>query len=285
MDGRTRDRLRALNRRFYRQAADAFDTTRDHAWPGWAQIPLPVGLEESGVLRVLDVGCGNARLASALHDRIGDRFEYTGLDESPALLERARARLERLEHVRSRLLLADLLEGHPGDHLPEGPFDWVTAFGLLHHVPGRSVRVALLKALATRVAAGGLLVFTAWQFAHHERFSGRILPWSALDALGDSGGPGEGDGHGDRDGHGEGGAEAEGAIDVSSLEPGDHLLGFGDQETRLRYCHHCDEAELDALEKALPLTPLPRLSADGRSGDLNRYVMLRRDAPPDASNR
>jgi SAM-dependent methyltransferase len=252
MDPRTRDALRALDRRFYESCADAFDRTRDHAWPGWERIPLPACAGAAQPLRVLDVGCGNARLATALRGRIDRGLDYTGVDQSPRMLAHARARLAGLRGVAFTLCETDVLDGDPDAVLPEGPFDLVVAFGLLHHVPGHDARRSLLRALARRVAPGGVLAFTAWQFADRPRFARRIVPWSTLAATSAS------------------------AIDPGALEPGDHLVAFGSRGG-VRYAHHCDEAELDALEGGLPLRPLARFSADGRSGDLNRYVVLGRE--------
>lgn len=253
MDPRTRDALRALDRRFYESCADAFDRARDHAWPGWERIPLPAGAGGAAALRVLDVGCGNARFATALRGRVDRGLAYTGVDQSPGMLAHARARLARLRGVAFTLCETDVLDGDPDAILPDGPFDLVVAFGLLHHVPGHDARRSLLRALARRVAPGGVLAFTAWQFADRPRFARRIVPWSAL------------------------GATGAGAVDPAALERGDHLVAFGHGDGGLRYAHHCDESELDALEGSLPLRPLARFSADGRSGDLNRYVVLGRE--------
>jgi hypothetical protein len=47
----------------------------------------------------------------------------------------------------------------------------------------------------------------------------------------------------------------------------------------LRYCHHCDAGELEALAQAPgPASDwrLERFDADGRSGDLNHYLVWQR---------
>jgi len=297
MHAATRDRLRALNRRFYRQHAAAFDATRAHPWPGWARIPLPgrggPGSPPPRPLRVLDVGCGNGRYAEALLARLraeeaarparpatgaappGEApllLDYTGIDENATLLARARARLATISSVEGQLVESDVLSADPARMLPGGAFHLVSAFGLLHHVPGRALREALLGALAARVEPGGLLVFTAWQFADRPRFAGRTVPWSAWPAQ--ALGPIE-----------QTDLEPAGGAGPGAPEPTRPAPDAGTDETALRYCHHCSEAELDALVTALiaadpALEPLPRYSADGRSDDLNRYVLLRRPGAP-----
>ena len=68
MDATTRRLLNELNRRFYRENADAFDVTRRVPWPGWNR--LAEFLPATGPLSTLDLGCGNGRflrwLAEAL---------------------------------------------------------------------------------------------------------------------------------------------------------------------------------------------------------------------------
>lgn len=260
MDSRTRMQLRALNRRFYEKHALGFDASRDHAWPGWERLELRMPRDASAPMRVLDVGCGNARFARTLHERLGDRFRYTGVDENAALLERARDALADMTSVDAQLIRADVLDRVAGDTLPHGPFDLVVAFGLLHHVPGFEDRRSLLRALAGRLGDRGMLVVTAWQFADRTRFEKHLVPWSEQATAVDP------------------------PIDTAQLEEGDHLLSFDGDRTALRYCHHCSERELDRLAAALPLTPRPRFSADGRSGDLNRYLIFDRAPSPESRN-
>jgi tRNA (uracil-5-)-methyltransferase TRM9 len=248
MDSRTRMQLRALNRRFYERHAVAFDASRDHAWPGWQRIELPTHRDPAKPLRVLDVGCGNARFADALAERLGGGFAYTGVDENEALLARAGERLARTRSASGDLICIDILASETGETLPRGPFDLVVAFGLLHHVPGWDLRRAFVHALADRVDESGVLVVTAWQFADRSRFASHIVPESEVPA----------------------------AIDPAQFEEGDHLLPFDGDHTDLRYCHHCSEAELDQLVATIPLIPRPRFSDDGRSGDLNRYLVFER---------
>jgi len=236
MDPETRAALNALNRAFYDAEARAFSDTRDHPWPGWARLlpqlrPLPR-------LRVLDVGCGNARFARFLLEQ-GIECEYTGLDSSPALLE-----LARREVRGARLQLHDLVLDSP-ESLPIGPFELITLFGVTHHIPGEADRQTLLLSLSERLAAQGLLVFTSWQFAREERFARRVLPF---------------------DGE---------AIDPAKLEPGDQLLQWGVDGAR-RYCHATSEEERARLVAALPLELVDEYESDGRSGHLNRYDVLQR---------
>lgn len=231
MDEPTARRLNDLNRQFYQITAPDFDASRADPWPGWERL-LP---HLRAPLSVLDVGCGNGRLGAFLAQRLGPGVRYHGLDSSPALLDRARTALAEIE---TRLDVWDLLD----DPLPNGPFDLVALFGVLHHVPGADRRRALVADLAARVAPGGLLAFAAWRFYDFPRFRARIVPWP----------------------------------DEVAVEPGDYLLDWRRGERALRYCHAVDETEHAALVEAAGLAELETFCADGRPNAMNRYSLLKR---------
>ncbi len=238
VDEATALRLNDLNRQFYQSVSADFDQSRQSAWPGWRR--LLNHLPPVRPLRVLDAGCGNGRLALFLA-REGVALDYTGVDSSPALLEAGRYALADNTTVTATWIEADFIMDV--DALPAGQFDLVTLFGVLHHVPGALRREALVTALAARTAPGGLLTFTAWRFREYERFRQRIVqPPAGL-----------------------------------TLEDNEYLLDWRAGDTpALRYCHHTDDAELDALVAASGLALADAYRADGETGDLNAYRVLRR---------
>ncbi|MFN8371539.1 MAG: class I SAM-dependent methyltransferase [Anaerolineae bacterium] len=165
-------RLNAINREFYRVTADEFDATRGQAWLGWERL-LPLLTSDKRdpnvPLSVLDVGCGNGRFGVFLREH-GLNSRYHGMDNSPALLDKARAALPS-----AALELRDIVDNPPHT----GTYDLVVLFGVLHHIPGSVERQAFMRVLAQRVGAGGMLAFACWRFYEYERFRARVVPWSA----------------------------------------------------------------------------------------------------------
>jgi tRNA (uracil-5-)-methyltransferase TRM9 len=232
MNDATVKRLNQINREFYQITAASFDESRGESWPGW-DVLLPY---LNTPLSVLDVGCGNGRFGLFLAEKLDKPPIYHGIDNNPALLDRARA---ALSHLDARLENRDVITDPPN----EGAYDLVALFGVLHHVPGREQRRALMQTLAQRVAPGGYLAWAAWCFYEYERFRARIVPWP----------------------------------DDLEVEPHDYLLDWRRGERALRYCHYVDEAEHAALVAATGLTEITTYRADGRTNDINRYSLLRRE--------
>lgn len=237
MDETTRNRLLALNRDFYAREAESFSATRNHPWPGWVRVADGLA---PGRLSVLDAGCGNGRLARFLLER-DETTDYVGVDASEALIEAARAATPG-----ARFELVDLIESP--DAIPEGPFGLVAVFGLLHHLPGFDTRVRLLLQLASRLARGGRIAATCWRFGSDPRVEGRLLDW------------------GDR-------------VDPARLDPGDHLLRWGESPGVGRYCHFATDGEIDRMAKSVETEGfdlVDRFRSDGKSGDLNEYLVWER---------
>ena len=204
----------------------------------WRGWILALANTDTPICSVLDIGCGNGRFAQFLAQRQPSAFDYTGIDNNQVLLCLARARLAKLEQARVQLIERDLVE----DELPVIQAQLVALFGVLHHVAGYRQRRELLARCAELVAPGGLLIFAAWRFFEEERLRARILPWdSAL-----------------------------------PVEKNDYLLDWRRGERALRYCHYVDDAEHAELVAATGLSVQADFRADGASGTLNRYSVLKK---------
>jgi arsenite methyltransferase len=108
--------------------------------------------------RGLDVGCGPAFLACELGHEVGPSGRIVGLDESPEMLEAARARIAReglVERVEVRQGDAGRLD------FPDGSFDFITAVQVYLYV--RDVEGALAETARVLRPGGRLAVVdTDW---------------------------------------------------------------------------------------------------------------------------
>jgi tRNA (uracil-5-)-methyltransferase TRM9 len=252
MESATAGRLNALTREFYDQHAEAFANSRPRLASGVRRVLAQV---KTGA-RVLEVGCGDGKVARWLARHAAPAF-YLGVDGSQAMLERARqysaldaAKTGRQPPPAYRLgdetfVYADLAAPEWGAVLPKLPYDLILAFAVFHHLPRFETRARLMRDLAGRLAPGGRLAMSNWQFLRSPKLRQHVVPWAAL-----------------------GMSEAE-------VEPGDYLLSWERQGRRgVRYVHLLDEAEARRLAQQAGLQVLEIFSADGVSGDLAEYVVL-----------
>ena len=247
MNRATQLALNRINGRFYASIAGQWSDKRKHAWPGFERVWRSASAAVGGVpMRVLDVGCGDGRFAQFLADHSAGELSYLGIDSSPALLahaaQRALSRSYRFEQH-------DFVEA-PLELVGAG-FQLITLFGVLHHVPGRAQRNALVRALAGLLAPAGHLVFTVWRLDEDPRFAARDIAFTDYNR------------------------SAAEPLDLDQLEPGDHLLRWDDQAVTPRYCHFPDTNELNQVIAHSGLAEQERFRADGHLNRMNEYVVLR----------
>ncbi len=247
MDELVRQKLIALNRDFYERFGASFSGTRFGAQPGWQHIIHHFPRR----CTVLDLGCGNARLALFL-DASLEQVRYVGLEGSEALLAIARERTAQLAHVRAECLYADLsAKEWP---TPPLPYDVVTALAVLHHIPGFEARVAFVRTARRYLQPDGVLILSNWRFTHNERMRRKLLPWSAA------------------------------GLREADVEPGDYLLDWKKDGGGMRYVHELDASEVEAIASATGLRILEQFVADGREGDLSLYTVLAPEMPPSSDD-
>lgn len=249
--------LIALNNRFYAEHADSFSATRSAPWEGWRRLlPSIRGTAACGErpVHVLDLACGNLRFERFLLDELPDAdWKFLAIDNCADLARTDPAAEDAVPRLSFQNVdfLGELLVGcNPLAGAPAA--DLAACFGFMHHVPGRELRSGVVNALVGQTRPGGLLVLSFWQFMDDERLARKAR---AADAR-----------------------AAEAGQLAGALEAGDHFLGWQDDARALRYCHHFAESEIDDLVRGLAprAREVARFSADGKSGQLNRYVLLER---------
>ncbi|MBI3914899.1 MAG: class I SAM-dependent methyltransferase [Chloroflexi bacterium] len=212
MDATVAQRLLQVNRNFYTRFARSFSETRSEHQSNVQTIIALIGAAD----KILDIGCGNARLARGL-ERAGARVEYVGVDASAELLELAREQCAKFETVRADFRLSDLSDPAWARELGAARFDAIAALAVLHHLPGVELRARVLRDLAERLAPHGQIILTNWQFREDARMRKKIAAWDLV------------------------------GVDEQGVDPGDALLVWKRGGVGYRYCHQFDPAEIAAL--------------------------------------
>jgi tRNA (uracil-5-)-methyltransferase TRM9 len=244
VDAELVNQLLEINRRFYSQFSADFSDSRSserlniEVWRAYL----------SDNIRLLDVGCGNGRLAEAL-ERAGYTLDYLGIDNSPELIAIAEKNCAGLQHVRARFKLLDITTPNWAETLrASAPFDLVAALAVLHHIPGFDLRANVLRAVHTLLKPGGLVVLSNWQFLNDERSRKKL---ASLD-----------------------GVLVEKLMLSSRLEPGDYILDWKRGGVGYRYVHLVTEAEVENLARGSGFKVIEQFLADA---DLNLFSILERE--------
>ena len=245
-------RMAELNEEFYRENAASFSGTRHGAWPGWGRCVAGVG-EGAGKVRVLDVASGNLRFFDCLAGVVGADLDYVAVDSCDELTESASRQARECVRYQSLDVVEALLGGSLERSIDCGGRDLCVCFGFLHHVPTERLRVALMRDLLAKTRPGGVCCVSLWRFMEEPTLAERARETTA-DAVRELG------------------------IEPGQLGDGDWLLGWQGRRGSWRYCHSFSDEDVEGLVGGV--SGLARLRddfcSDGRSGKLNRYLVLER---------
>lgn len=233
--------LNALNRQFYQTLGAEFSATRRRIQPGVRHLLSQIPASAS----ILDLGCGNGKLARQLA-RQGFCGAYIGLDFSSTLLDEAKEITAREGSY--RFLQADLtsskwaqmLAGELGASNSAG-FDFILAFASLHHLPGKRLRLLVLRQARMLISPLGQFIHSEWMFLNSSRMRARILPWEKV------------------------------SLNITQVDPGDYLLDWKKGGYGLRYVHHFSSPELDELASLAGFQVKQAFLSDGEGGKLSCY--------------
>lgn len=285
MDATTIDFLRQVNNDFYVRCASSFSASRNAPWVGWRSCleaaqdcgavrlcdgpdvhlyaratAQPGAIRKSASIRVLDVACGNMRFAVFLREELrGRQIDYFAVDDCAGLVPHLPEEEGFSTCFQNLDIIGELAVGVGLSRTIDAePCDLVGCFGFFHHVPSFELRVRLIDALLQKTASGGVVCASFWQFMGDEKFVKKAEAWNskAKSELASAG------------------------LDASQLEAGDYFLGWQNEPGLWRYCHDFEELEIDALVAAAckgdKAREVARFSADGKSGAMNRYVVLQK---------
>jgi SAM-dependent methyltransferase len=260
MNPETVKRLCEINNDFYRRNAASFSQTRRSPWPGWTDCLKALRgvwaaedgrspTDERQNLSVLDLACGNLRFETFLNSALPKTtLTFYAVDNCDSIVPKT-----PYVNYQSLDILNLLQNDLPiNDHLAAPLCDLAVAFGLMHHVPRQKYRETLLASLARQTRHEGFVIVSFWQFLNNEAMAkrARVTHEHALEELG-----------------------------LEALDNNDYLLGWKNTPGVYRYCHSFSEAEIDQLVESVaqktPLSVVSRFTTDGRTNNLNTYLVLR----------
>lgn len=245
--------LNKLNRRFYQQVAASFSESRSYYWQGWNKL-VPyiqeLAKHHKDQVTVLDIGCGNGRFGSFLAEQLPDiKIKYIGADNSQELLKIAKAQTLS-PNIKSDFIKLDIVESLLDESLQKKLQDlkpnFITALGVLHHIPSFKLRQSFISQLGNSLLSPGYLSFTTWNFLDNKRFQKKIIDPKQV------------------------------GLDPQKLEKHDVILDWKRGETAYRYCHYTGQEELETLIRESKLEQASQFKADGKNGKLNTYTLLKK---------
>ena len=279
---------------FYQAHAQSFSETRKTAWYGWntcAQLiqddimhtqkhmaPAKDSIVTPNLLQVCDIACGNLRLVQFLSELmqndssmsyklggpIAKHISYTGIDQCDPLVQSANCHTSSTIDITTinTNIIEKLISQYPiADDKYMSTYDLVCCFGFFHHVPGSDTRLYLLNKLIELAKPQGYIVLSAWSFMRNQRIAAQAKTITQ-EKLNDPSFF----------------SSNEQRTDSLLLEPNDYFLGWQKDTSSVRYCHHTNQEELTQLLNSLSYKAdvIARFDADGKQGNLNQYVILKR---------
>lgn len=164
--------LNKLNQDFYSAIADSFSDSRSVSWSdGWDKLTSHLIPAKS----VLDIGCGNGRFWQYLVEN-GYELSYKGVDSSSELIKIAEENNPKVSFE-----VVDILAD---DFKVEQGVDFVTMYGVMHHMPTSKSRESLLTKISDGLDSEGVFVFTTWLFTDNPRLMKRSSKLSDFELSG-----------------------------------------------------------------------------------------------------
>jgi ubiquinone/menaquinone biosynthesis C-methylase UbiE len=113
---------------------------------------------------VLDVGCGNGRLAQCFQNK---DIEYLGVDSSEKLIS-----LAKENYPDNRFLVDNMLELNS---VPDNYFTHIFSIAVIHHLPGEETRREALENMKKKLTSNGKMIISVWGVGQQRKYLKYIL--------------------------------------------------------------------------------------------------------------
>lgn len=144
--------------------AEAFSNTRRSNWVGWNM--LIKYLNRDVPLKILDIGCGNARFIEWCRTNSLEIESYTGIDYSEFLLNIAKSKfVEKIYSFKK----VNLLDSNWSENL-NGKYNLIISFGVTHHLETHNSRKNFFDNIYKLADDESLIVITFWNFRNSKAF-------------------------------------------------------------------------------------------------------------------
>lgn len=160
MKSKTVNNILHQTRDIYNRIATDFSKTREYQWAGFNKFKSYLKPGD----KVLDLGCGNGRLAELFAD---SQIIYKGIDNSEELIKIAQEKYKDLSQVEFKV----------GDatNMPKQNDNYNAVFliAVLHHIPTRELRLKVLRDIYDIVTPGGHLImynWNLWQWKNRKKY-------------------------------------------------------------------------------------------------------------------
>lgn len=172
MDRDTQQQLLKIVKQNYKEVAEDYNRTRRKRSDPLRQKLREYAHQVKQEDKILDVGCGNARLLELLPEGV----DYLGVDSSESLINISKKRFPQYTFQ-----VVDVLEL---DRLKEKGFNYVFCIAVLHHLPGRDLRIRSLRQIRDKLSPEGKIVISVWNLWAQKKMRKRIVRFFLLKMLG-----------------------------------------------------------------------------------------------------